>query len=102
MKNLDWCNFEKSSLVVGIHRETGKEILCYFDSVCLYWDFFYADTEIELTQCSTNMNKDLVAKEIAYVKTIAEGKNADDLFSRLSTKNFKFYPEFKNMLKEAK
>lgn len=102
MKNLNWNDFEKSSLIVAIHKTTGKEVLCYYNSVCLCWDFFYADTEIELTHCTTNMNKNLVVKEFVYIKTIAEGRNADDLRGRLETENFKFYPEFNIMLKEAK
>lgn len=101
MRELNWHDFSRNTMVVGKHKLSDKELICFFDADSIYWDFFYADTDTPLAQCSTNVNE-IAQQDFYYIKTIAEGEVAEDLANRLTTSNFKFYPDFKEMLMEVK
>lgn len=101
MKKLDWINYNESRAVFAKHIKSGEVVIGYFDSICLYWDFYFFKDEA-IYKCSTNMNSDIVAKEFILnddsdLVNEKLNKCVSNIENNGKTK-FAFYPKFNKIL----
>lgn len=101
MKKLDWNNYKEDRYLFAIHNRSGETVIAHFDSICIYWDFYFKK-DGKVYKCTTNMNKDRVLNAFSVE---CEDDDSDSINKKLKKVvenidgcKFAFLPEFENIL----